>query len=399
MPLWLLALAAAHGLEFSSVPEGDYSWCPVHTVEIGLTGDMMAHGGQLRAARQEDGSYDMSGLLEHVAPLLASPDLTAANLETTLSGPDQRYTGYPAFNSPPTFLDQIQGAGVDLLQTANTHCLDRGELGIQRTLDALVRRGLAHTGTSRTPWDRPTTWALVEVEGLRVAFLAYTHDSDNMRAQQAVGWTNGIHPEQILADAQDARQAGAELVVVGLHWGREYAQEPDPEQRDLAGWIVREAGADVVWGTHPHVLQPAEVLTVQEPDGPRDALVLYSLGNFVSNQRRTFRSGGVLVRLRVSRCPLDGHVWLEGARATPVWVDDRTDAGPRHFRVLPAHPASCMLADVDPQDCADLRFYREHALDVLGLPLDDAPSPSHEPVLTVLSEEPWRFVSGPGPGP
>lgn len=337
-------------------------------VTLGFTGDVMVHGQQIKAARQPDGTYAMPGLFDAVAPFTTSPDWMAGNLETNVAGEDLGgYTGYPRFNSPPSILDELRRAGFDLLQTTNNHCLDRGALGARRTLEAVDRYGFRRVGTYLSLDERRAPWTSVDVGGVRIAFLAYTYGTEAGGPRPDEWWQVAtIDQGRIGLDVADARAAGADLVVVGLHWGREYKHAPDPSQVDLARRIVAW-GADVVWGHHPHVLQPVEVVHVDDaPRGPRDAFVMYSLGNFVSNQRDPNRDGGVIVRLTAVHDPYTDRTWLTDARFTPVWVDDRV-AGRSAFHVVPAVATAALCSEpyVDVEDCRDRQRFRAHAATLL----------------------------------
>ena len=339
--------------------------CEAEYVEIAITGDIMMHGQQLRAARGADRSLSLRGVFDEVAPFLTEPDLAIANLETTISGEDLMYTGFPRFNSPYALLPALREAGFDLLQTVNNHCLDRGEIGLRRTLDAVESQGFLHTGTFRSPQDRASGWAMASLPGgLRLAYLAYGYSGGVPPERPWV--MNTLSPDLILHDVRAARAAGADLVFVGLHWGREYQHEPDPHQRDVAQRLI-EGGVDVLVGTHPHVLQPVQSVPVTEAGITRDALILYSLGNFVSNQRTHPRDGGVIVRLIVGRCPWLDVTWLDAVYFTPVWVDQRNDAGDLSFRVIPVSPpgSPCHLVDLTPQDCASMERFGKHAATLL----------------------------------
>lgn len=363
---------AAEPADFPLAPPPDWDVCPLSTVEIALVGDVMMHRPQIDAARTPEGTYDLSGVFEGVAPWLRGADLAIANLETVLGGEAMRgYTGYPMFNSPDTLLDALVDAGVDVLQTANNHSLDRGVEGLQRTLRQIEGRGLARTGTWATPEERERPWARLRAGGLEVAVLASTYGTNGLRLPEGDGWMlSRLQDDTLLRDVEAAARSGADLVVVGVHWGREYVHAPDPWMRELARALV-DAGADVVVGTHPHVLQPAEVLRTADALGrPRDALVLYSLGNFVSNQRTPGRDGSVVARVEVRHCARTGDAWLAGVRYTPFWVDDALADGTRAYRVVPTPPLGREDCDddfdMDARDCAAALRARDLAARLLG---------------------------------
>ncbi|WP_071672544.1 CapA family protein [Nioella nitratireducens] len=264
-------------------------------VTVAAVGDVLMH-----ILLQEDAAAQPSGYaaqVVHMAPYLQMADVTVANLEgpaarNVLPGgregdvapgviyDGQIYSGYPTFNYHPSLIPALRGAGVDVLQTANNHAMDRGPLGVDRTLAAIDAAGLAHTG-SRTRGAAGPWHTVVEAGGQRIAFLACSYS------------TNG-HPDpagQILLCYDDEAEVLADIralaadpqvgaVIFLPHWGTEYVATPNANQRRLARAAL-EAGAAAVIGTHPHVLQPIE--PYRTADG-RDAFIAYSLGNFIASQ-------------------------------------------------------------------------------------------------------------------
>lgn len=294
------------------------------TITICAVGDIMAHGAQLDAAYNAGTkTYCFRSCFTHVAPVLKSADITIGNLETTLAGKDKGYTGYPAFNTPETLADALQEAGFDLLTTANNHCLDRQEYGLRRTLDQLDARGLLHVGTARTQEERDTP-VIVERKGIKVAFLAYTYGTNGIPVPKPF-MVNPLHPQLMIRDIQAARAAGADIVVVCLHFGVEYQRQPNKDQRDLVRLLLAQ-DVDIIFGGHPHVVQPIEV--VRAGDG-HPQVVAYSLGNFISAQQGPYKDAGVMVQVQVTKDALLGTAWVSGVDYTPTWVQRS-----RGFRVL-----------------------------------------------------------------
>lgn len=296
-------------------------------------GDLMAHMPQLRSAATS-GGFDFKPCFAPVAPHIASADLAIGNLETTLAGAERGYTGYPAFNSPDEYAEALAAAGFDALTTANNHCLDKGPGGLSRTLDVLDRIGLRHTGTARTSAeaDRPL---IVDSGDVQVAVLAYTYGINGSRAPRDRPWmVNTIDANRIASDVKHARLLGVDLVVVALHNGTEYERLPSAAQKRVERAAV-EAGADVVLGSHPHVLQPLEVIeAAASGETTRTAVIAHSLGNFVSNQRERYRDTGIVLKLEFKKDADKGKIVLESVGYTPVWVDDTDESGKEH-RVLP----------------------------------------------------------------
>lgn len=259
---------------------------------LAFVGDVLPHILlQEDAANQPDG---YAAQFTHVAPYLTMADLTVANLESpTAAGvlpsgrattPPSRlfdgqiYSGYPTFNAHPSLITALSGAGIDLLQTANNHALDRGPLGIDRTLSAIGDAGLNHTGSRPQSSNQPFHRTL-SVNGQSISFLACSYDTNGRadpHAQVLLCYSaQPSIPERIRSLSQTS-----DAVILLPHWGSEYSHTPTERQRTLARAAI-EAGATAVIGTHPHVLQPIETHTTAEG---RTGLIAYSLGNFISSQ-------------------------------------------------------------------------------------------------------------------
>jgi poly-gamma-glutamate synthesis protein (capsule biosynthesis protein) len=200
----------------------------------------------------------LRALWADVEPLFQGADLAFANLETPIA-PATGRPGRPfQFNAPAELPAALRESGIRILATANNHAFDQGRRGLQETLDRLDGEGLLAVGSGRDRAQAEET-RMVEVRGLRVAFLAFTDifnvDLDRQATQP---WVRGLDPARA-AEAVRAARAQADLVVVSVHWGIEYFREPSRRQRTLAAQLA-QAGADLILGHHPHVLQPVEVI-------------------------------------------------------------------------------------------------------------------------------------------
>jgi hypothetical protein len=263
--------------------------------EIVFVGDAMQHEAQLEAARRGDGTFDYTGCFASVEPFVKAADYAVVNLETPV-GPGP-WTGYPCFNAPGEFADALADAGFSLMLTANNHTLDRRDKGLRATLDRLDSRGIAHTGTYRNAAERDSLVPLIkDINGFKVAFLNYTYGTNGISATQGAV-VDYIDRDLISRDIALARVRGAEIVTVAVHWGDEYKLLPNGAQRSLADFLV-DNGVDLVIGGHPHVIQPFEMRI--RPDGTK-ALVVYSLGNFISNMKTRDTRGGAAVSVTVER--------------------------------------------------------------------------------------------------
>ncbi len=301
---------------------------------IAAVGDVMVHSPQIWAARQDDGTYDFTPVFRPVKDYIQSADIAVANLETTMAGKDEGYSGYPTFNSPAQLGQALRETGFDLVFTANNHALDRGGKGALATIENLHEAGLQHVGTSSTREERETVLAR-NVNGIEVAFLAYTYGTNGIPVPDDKPYlVNMIDEEQMKEDLRRARREGADLIVVSLHCGQEYKRQPSARQRELTDLLIKN-GADIVLGTHPHVLQPVEFKRVQVGENVyRRGLVAYSLGNFVSNQRRGYTDSGVILLIEVEKNIEFGTVRLKEVRYIPTWVHKSHVEGQLQYRVL-----------------------------------------------------------------
>lgn len=250
-------------------------------------GDIMQHDSQISAAYDPvSDRYDYTHSIEHVAPLFQSVDLTIGNLEVTLGGPP--YKGYPQFSAPDELVYAFKDAGLDVLVTANNHCVDRGRKGLERTIAVLDSLQIPHTGTFIDSASRAQTYPLiVERNNLRLSLLNYTYGTNGIRIPKP-NVVNLIDTAQIAADLTAARAQNTDAIIVFFHWGSEYQSLPNKSQKDAAEFCLKR-GARLVIGAHPHVVQPMEWRK------ETDQLVVYSLGNFVSGQRTRYRDGGAMV--------------------------------------------------------------------------------------------------------
>ena len=296
----------------------------------------MQHLPQIIAA-QRDSSHHYNECFQYVKPFFDSVDLVILNLETTLS-PEGPYSGYPRFAAPTALAAALKYAGVDLVMTANNHICDKGLRGIRSTLHALESVALRHTGTfldsSAYRRDNPL---YVHLKGQTLAFLNYTYGTNGLPIPRGV-LLNRIDTLQIAQDLKKIARDGADHTILYIHWGEEYGSTPSRYQAELAQWC-HDRGADLVIGSHPHVIQPVSI--THAADSSINGITAFSLGNFVSNQRRRGTDGGMMLRVEISQ--RDSLPPFYSPEYLLTWVYTPERDGRRHYLILPTGVADTML--------------------------------------------------------
>ncbi|MFC2103022.1 CapA family protein [Bacteroidota bacterium] len=305
----------------------------ISTLVINIVGDIMCHSVQFNYAKNNEDSFSFDGVFSEVKNIFSSDDFTIGNFETVLAGEKKRYSGFPYFNAPDEFLRAIKNAGFDLLITANNHSLDRGEFGLKRTIKKMNEIGINHTGTFLSKTERDSV-RVYRINDIKLAVLAYTYGTNGLTVPDGKNFLiNLIDFELINRDINIAKQL-ADIVLVYYHFGNEYVREPNVYQKDIVKNTI-DAGADIIIGSHPHVIQPVEYF---ETNGGNidSGIVAYSLGNFISNQRWRYSDAGVILQLQISRNIKTDSVYLNKVSFLPTWVfKGNTDNG-REYIVLPS---------------------------------------------------------------
>ncbi len=321
---------------------------PTITVNIKAAGDIMFHPSQLDGAyNSSTNTYDFHNSFKAVKDILQSADLSIANFEGTTAGNEvYAYQGYPLFNAPDEVLDAIKDSGIDVLSTVNNHCLDTRKAGVIRTVQEISKRGMDPIGTYV---QKPETRVLIkDVKGVKIAFLAYTEMvnglESTMSPEDLDAMVNIINEKKISEDIAYAKGKNADIIIACMHWGDEYARVQAPRQEALADKLFTQ-GVDIILGSHPHVVQPAQL---QEYDG-KTKFVAYSMGNFLSNQRietlepygmteseSKYTEDGVILDINIEKDGETGEVSIKNVRYIPLWVyKGKTEDGGTEHVVYP----------------------------------------------------------------
>ena len=333
----------------------------VSTATVLSTGDILMHGKVINSGKQDDGSYNFDSIFQYVRFYSQAADFSVANLETTLCGTDNgyAYAGNPKFNCPDAIVDSLKGAGFDMLLTANNHADDTSLVGYKRTLNVVREKGLDTLGTYLSADEQK--WTIEEVNGIKIGMVCYTYsDGFSQNGYPLLNYNevgeNGILnyftydklPEfytQLQGYLDEMKAAGAEATVVYLHWGEEYkwktGEGPNANQTAMAQKLC-DMGVDVIVGGHPHVVQPVDLLQ-SGTDAEHKTIVLYSMGNAVSNQRKEemqqseptgHTEDGVLFCVTFAKYS-DGSVFVDSAELIPTWVNMHANSGATEYNILP----------------------------------------------------------------
>ena len=299
-----------------------------NTLRIVFAGDIMGHDSQIAAARVDSNdSYDYTGSFRYLKPYLQEADIAVGNLEVTHGGPP--YKGYPQFSSPDELTDALLDAGFNVLVNANNHALDRGKEGFERTQQVLGDKGMILTGTFVTPEQKELSYPLIlEKHGILLTMLNYTYGTNSLVADTP-NIVNYIDTMLIRQDILKAKLVNPDFIIACVHWGKEYQREKNSTQQSLAKFLF-DQGVNAIIGSHPHVVQPIRF----EHDGSHYIRpVVYSLGNFISNQRDRYRNGGIIFGLELQKTDATR---ITGIDYLPVYVHKPRRGEKNSFEMIPS---------------------------------------------------------------
>ncbi len=327
---------------------------------IVAVGDLMCTSGQIIAGKT-GGGYDFHGSFEQTKESLVSADLAVGNLETlvaddlpfsTTASPDKEDDRIKyLMNAPTEFLIALRDAGFDVLTLANNHIFDYRAEGITQTLENMDALSLLHTGAYATESERQIL--ITEVNGIHIALLAYTRVLNVSTGGRYGFMVDAIKYDAIEADIEAARAAGADFVIVFPHWGTEDSQQASKDQRRVAEKIAA-AGADLILGSHPHCIQPVEVIETDHGTVP----VFYSMGNFITNMGRNTNRDGVIVSVVLEKLTETGETVITSLSYTPTVCLSTNE---EKYVIYPADAASITGSPVE----VELTGSRERTLRIL----------------------------------
>lgn len=340
-------------------------------VRISFAGDIMVHTPQYEAAfNEKKGEYNFNENYREIKKYIKLSDLAICNLETVIG--NEPYSGFPRFNSPKALCTALKKAGFHMTVNANNHSLDQGIMGILDTVKTCRKSGLK---TSGCRLDNEERFTIVKVKGVNIGIVAYTYErpsKENLHNlnkipmnDKALYSINSFRYKKlpykevdselikIKTTINDAKKAGADIVVTVLHWGREYRRTPEPVQQYISKELTR-FGTDVIFGSHPHVTRPMEFIPKKyHPNATHNVPVFYSMGNFISDQReerlhnRFIEQGGIAYAdIVIKNLPIEKNkkpskkIIKVTPHIMPVWTDKyTTKSGRNKYVIVPLNDA------------------------------------------------------------
>ncbi|HSQ90290.1 CapA family protein [Romboutsia sp.] len=321
-------------------------------INLNTVGDVMAHKPQLQAQYDASSkSYNFDNNFQCVGSFIEKSDLSIANLETTLAGPSIPYTSYPAFNSPDTLIDALKNAGIDVLSTINNHSFDKGDLGVKRTLQVTKEKGVETVGTVQNLDDKNYIIKDINDIILGITSFSYGEIKNGTKYVNGIQISNESKDKMNIFDMYSVDNAfntikeqldnikNTDIQIVILHWGNEYQRAPSEFQTKLAQKLS-DYGVDIIIGSHPHVVQPVEM--IKSSNGTNDTLVIYSLGNFLSNQRKEllgspFTEDGLMVNIEITKDFNENKTYVSQVECVPTWINKYQKSGKDVYEIIPIY--------------------------------------------------------------
>ena len=301
------------------------------SARIQFAGDILLHSGPVKTAKTGENTYDFRPFFEEIAPYIDG-DLAICNIETPIDvkGGNKDLTSYPMFNAPREILSALRGAGFDTAINANNHSFDKGFDGLVATRANLEAAGFKFTGTYETREQRDT-YLILDVNGIKVGLIAYTDalngldtyipESKRAFAIRKFSSASTKDVPRMLEDMDSCRDAGAELIILALHWGAEYKDDPNDTQKEIARQLCA-GGADILMGNHSHCVQPIVWLPGREED--HESLCVYSMGNFFADQiglnPPVPKTQYSMIMTAVITKDADGDAFVESAEYLPTYT-------------------------------------------------------------------------------
>ncbi len=307
-------------------PTPESSPTPI-TATIVAAGDCVIHYDLQKDAKIEgEDRYDFNHMFEEIKPFIEKADYSIVSYEGAATSNRNDYAGFPYFNCPPELFDAYKNAGFDLVNTANNHQLDRKVNGMLETRDNIYKAGLENIGSYDGQEEQ--RYIIKDLNGIKVAFMSYTYGSngnEGLLTSQEISKYLAFFDKPRMEKEIKEMEEKADITVVSMHWGHEYWRKPNEQQISLSNEMF-EWGVDIILGSHPHVIQPTEIRTVNG----ETKYIVYSMGNFLTNQwhewfddpmdKKWLREDSLIVTIELLKDPETDKTIINKVVHTPAWV-------------------------------------------------------------------------------
>ena len=320
------------------------------SINLTAVGDVMAHSPQLKAQyNSQNNTYSFDNNFKYIKKYIENSDLSIANLETTLAGESVGYSSYPTFNTPDAIATALKNTGFDIISTINNHTFDKGTQAFDRTLSVLKELELETVGTKSD--INNDDYIIKDINGIKLGITSYSYGdiinedkylngiklSDECKDRANIFSSSNVNDAFNTINNTISKLNDTDMQVLIIHWGNEYQRVPSEFQSQLAQKLS-DAGVDIIIGSHPHVVQPVEM--IKSSDGNTETLIVYSLGNLISNQRRetlgnSYTEDGLIVSIDINKDSYDGNAYVSSVKCIPTWVNKYSDNNKFVYEVVP----------------------------------------------------------------
>ncbi len=251
------------------------TWPKVESVSLIAAGDTVVHNDVANYAKKSDGTYDFNPFFEEIKDIVSSYDIAYYNQETIIGGKDLGYSYYPTFNTPDEFGEAMINTGFNMVSLATNHSYDRGEKAVINSVNFWNKQKDVMTNGIALSDNEKNDYTIKEKNGITYALLSYTYGLNGFTLPSGKDYLVNVYSEKLAKKDIEALKDKVDILIVAMHWGEEYRLNPTDEQIKQANYLA-SLGVDLIIGNHPHCIEPIEWID--------DTLVLYSLGNLISNQ-------------------------------------------------------------------------------------------------------------------
>lgn len=293
-----------------------------------MVGDALIHSSIYMDAKTSAGSYDFRPMLEKVKPIVSKYDLKYYNQETVLGGVELGLSNYPRFNSPYEVGDAFIDAGFNLVSLATNHTMDKGEQGVLNSLSYWGKQQNILTAGSYKSFEDRDRKVIKEINGIKYAFFSYTTWTNGLETPTGKEYLNNVYNEELAKNDIERVKDEVDIIIVAMHWGTEYSKGISDSQVEIANYLS-SLGVDIIIGSHPHVVEPIEFIG--------KTMVIYSLGNFISDQVGVERLTGLMVSVNIHKTVEKDNttISLENPEAELIYTYSATYPRKRNFLVYP----------------------------------------------------------------